>query len=157
MLTTHPDQDGAVLALAERQLRDAAARLNLPLPHDLEIRIYPDLDSFRNATGESGSVAGYTEGRHIHLQPAGRGVLERTVKHEIWHALLESQARPGLPLWFREGLAGFFDGSGHPEAARTIAGLMSRYGESTVLSWLSAGLPAEVRHASPSPPATKRR
>lgn len=157
LLTTHPDQDGAVLALAERQLRDAAARLNLPLPQDLEIRIYPDLDSFRNAAGESGSVAGYTEGRHIHLQPAGRGVLERTVKHEIWHALLESQVRPGMPLWFREGLTGFFDGAGHPEAARTIAGLMSRYGESTVLSWLSAGLPAEVRHASPSPPATKRR
>jgi stage II sporulation protein D len=155
LLTTHPDRDAAILAAAERYLRDAAARVSLPSPHDLEIRIYPDLDTFRNATGASGSIAGYTQGRHIHLQPTV--ALERTMKHEIWHGLLESQARPGLPLWFREGLAGFFDRSGHAEAARTVAGLVDRYGEATVLSWLTAGLPPEVRNASASPPATKRR
>jgi stage II sporulation protein D len=154
LLTTHSDRDGAILALAERRLREAAARVSLPLPRDLEIRIYPDLDSFRNATGESGGVAGYTEGRHIHLQPAADA---RTVKHEIWHALLEAQTRPGVPLWFREGLAGFFDGSGHAEAVRTVAGLVNRYGEATVLSWLRSGLPPEVRQARPSPAAAKSR
>jgi stage II sporulation protein D len=157
LMTTHPDRDGAILALAERQLREAAARVNFPLPRDLEIRIYPDLESFRNATGSAGSVAGYTEGRHIHLQPVARDALERTVKHEIWHGLLESQARPGVPLWFREGLAGFFDGSGHPEATRTVVQLVNRYGEATVLGWLRSGLPAEVRNATPNPAAMKRR
>jgi stage II sporulation protein D len=30
--------------------------------------------------------------------------LESTIHHELLHMLIESYARPGTPLWFREGL-----------------------------------------------------
>ena len=33
-----------------------------------------------------------------------RGALESTIHHELLHMLIESYARTGTPLWFREGL-----------------------------------------------------
>ena len=86
------------------------------MPRDLEVRVYPDVETFRNATGEPGWVAAHTEGRRIHLQPAAilrsRDALESTLRHELLHVAVESQARPGLPVWFREGLVGY-SGSSH--------------------------------------------
>jgi stage II sporulation protein D len=32
------------------------------------------------------------------------GTLERTLHHELLHVLVESHAKPGTQLWFREGL-----------------------------------------------------
>ena len=32
------------------------------------------------------------------------GTLESTIRHELLHMLIDSYARPGTPLWFREGL-----------------------------------------------------
>ena len=137
--------------------------------------MYPDLDTNRNATGEPGWVAARTDGRRVHLQPAAmlrsRGVLDSTVRHEMLHVVLESQAAAGLPVWFREGLAEYLSGhsghtrSGEPdpamrqrasaadarnaydEAAAAVAQLVARYGEAAVLSWVGSGLPPEVRDA----------
>jgi stage II sporulation protein D len=113
LMTTRPAEDRAVLELAER----TAARGPLPRVDGVEIRIYPDLDSFRDATGEPGWVAARTGGRRIQLQPAGvlrsRGVLESTVRHELLHVMVEARAAQGLPAWFREGLAGYLE---HPIA-----------------------------------------
>ena len=68
-------------------------------PRDIEIRVYPDVETFRNATGEPGWVAAHTAGRRIHLQPAAvlreRGVLESTLRHELLHVVVESQAAAG--------------------------------------------------------------
>jgi stage II sporulation protein D len=160
LFTTQPERDGAVLALAERAAREWVERTRWPVPPHVEIRVYPDLDSFRNATGEPGWVAGYTQGRRVHLQPAemlrSRGVLEGTVRHEMLHVLVESCAAPDLPLWFREGLVGCLaDGRRHGEAASTVANLIQRYGEATVLDWVSRGLPPEVKNSSASHAATK--
>ena len=175
LLTTAPSSDSVVLALAERELAAAAARLHVQSPSGVEIRAYPDLDSFRNATGEPGWVAARTDGRRVHLQPVSilrsRGVLESTVRHEMLHVVLESQAAAGLPAWFREGLAAYLSGHtgrsapGEPDsamrqrasaadargaydqAAATVSQLVARYGETAVLSWVANGLPAEVRDA----------
>jgi len=38
-----------------------------------------------------------------------RGALESTLSHELVHVMIEAQAAPGLPLWFREGLADFLE------------------------------------------------
>jgi stage II sporulation protein D len=114
LLTTRPAADGAVLAAAGRQLRAATGRTNLATPGNIEIRVYPDLDTFRNATGEPGWVAARTGNRRIDLQPAAllrsRGALDSTLHHELLHVLIEAHAAPGLPVWFREGLVEYLDG-----------------------------------------------
>lgn len=176
VLSTQPDQDRAVLGLAERLLRGVTQRTNLPPPENVEIRVYPDMDAFRNATTEPGWVAAHTTGHRIHLQPPavlrGRGALEQVLRHELLHVMVETRARPGLPVWFREGLVGFLDTPGHTgrsgaagsgdggiqqtqdaarardayrEATRRVAALVERYGEDTVWSWLRLGLPPDVR------------
>ncbi len=113
LFTTRPDRDGPLLAVAERALREASERAALPVPAGIELRVYPDLETFRNSTGEPGWVAARTRGRRIHLQPAAvlrsRGILRPTLRHEMLHILVESHASPGLPLWFREGLVGYLE------------------------------------------------
>jgi len=164
LFTTHPDRGGAVLSQAERQLRELVERTNLRAPPGIEIRLYPDVETFRNATGEPGWVAAHTVGVHIHLQTAG------ALRHELLHVLVEARAAAGLPVWFREGLVGYLEdpgaarGAGKPpadvdlrqttdaprarraysEAAASVAALVRRYGEPVVLSWLIAGLPREA-------------
>lgn len=174
LLTTKPEQDASVLAMAERLVATLQRRTEWPVPAGIEIRIYPTLDAFRNATGEPGWVAGHTEGRRIHLQPAGvlrsHDALERVLRHELIHVLMEAQASPDLPVWFREGLTGYLAGdrqgssddlpadsalrqTGDASAARrayldsvaAVNRLVVRYGETTVLGWVRRGVPPEAR------------
>lgn len=188
VLTTQPDLDRSLLAQAERLSRSLTQRTNLLLPREIEIRLYPDIETFRNATGEPGWVTAHTAGNRIHLQPISvlrsRGVLEPTLRHELLHVLLESQAAPELPVWFREGLVGFLenrkrgahvpasnpDDAGlrqvedaqrarraYMDAALRVAELAERYGEATVLTWLKRGLPPELKYASSNQAPTKSR
>ena len=46
-------------------------------------------------------------------------------------------------------------GRAYADAAASVARLVRRYGEGTVLGWLAAGLPREVRNASSNAAATK--
>lgn len=115
--TTNPDRDRAVLATADRLIRTLSARVKWPIPAGVVIRVYPDLDTFRNSTGEPGWVAAHTEGRRIDLQPAAllgsRNALDSTLSHELLHAIVELHAprsASNLPLWFREGLVGYLEG-----------------------------------------------
>lgn len=184
LLTTRPDQDRIALDTAERLAKRSVERTGWPMPRNIEIRAYPDLDTFRNATGEPGWVAAHTQGRRIELQPIAvlrsRGALESTLSHELLHILVESQAAPDLPLWFREGLVSYLAagrGSGAPriptdselretgspararqayaDATASVANLVARYGEATVSAWVKRGLPAEVIKASSSQAVTK--
>lgn len=162
-----------------RDVLSAAERLAADLPWPVSgvvVRVYPDVNTFRDATGAPGWIAGYTSGRRIHLQPP-RGDVERTLKHELLHVAIESQARPGLPVWFHEGLALYLEGGvtgigaipkdadlrstdartarqAYAQAGRAVAGLVSRYGRETVLGWVKRGLPPEVTRASASQAAT---
>jgi stage II sporulation protein D len=173
LMTTQPERDGAVLAAAERQAKAIRERHGWSVAGGVEVRVYPDVETFRNATGEPGWVAAWTAGRRIHVQPAGvlraRGVLEGTIRHEMLHVFVEAQAAPGLPVWFREGLVGYLEGAGkagggewresdlrqredvararraYAAAARKVADLAGRYGEAAVTGWLRSGLPAEVK------------
>ena len=173
LMTTQPDRDGALLAEAERQVKDIAAQYGWARPGGIEIRVYPDVETFRNATGEPGWVAARTSGRRIQLQPAAvlreRGALDSTVHHELLHVFVEAQAAAGLPVWFREGLVGYLE---HPmrigvadaedndlrqredassarrayaAAAQKVAALVQRYGAPAILAWLKSGLPAGMK------------
>jgi len=85
--------------------------------------------------------------------------------------LMEAQAAPGLPVWFREGLAerlalpaGTAGAAEFPadsalrqagdaaearrayaEARAAVARLVERYGEATVLGWVRRGVPPEAQ------------
>jgi stage II sporulation protein D len=165
LFTTHPDRDGAVLAQAEKQLRELAGRTGLAPPRGIEIRLYPDVETFRNATGEPGWVAAHTAGVHIDLQTAG------ALRHELLHVLVEAHAAAGLPVWFREGLVEYLEDPGaaraaakapadadlrqtadagrarraYAAAADAVAELVRRYGEPAVRGWLVSGMPAGMR------------
>lgn len=169
LMTTQSDRDGPVLASAERQLKEIGERYGWRPPGPVEIRVYPDVETYRNATGEPGWVAARTAGRRIDLQPAAvlreRGALESTLHHELLHVLVGAQAAPGLPVWFREGLVGYLehparsrsgDGGegdlrqrddaararrGYASATQRVAALVRQYGAPVVLGWLKTGLP----------------
>lgn len=178
LYSTRPEQEKYVLAAASRAYESTAVRLHFTADRAVELRVYPDLETYRNATGEPGWVAARANGMRVDLQPAeilrGKGLLDSTLKHEFLHVVVEQHAAIGMPAWFREGLveylaghdeqAGQFRWNGegqarlaHVAARRRVAQLIVRYGESAVMSWVSRGIPREAINMSASQEVTKRR
>jgi stage II sporulation protein D len=108
MLTTRAHEDEALIAIAERLLREEESRTGWRLEQRPLLKVYPSVAVFRDATGLPGWVAARTYGRVVKIQPAevlrSAGTLEQTLRHELLHQLVESHARQGLPEWFREGI-----------------------------------------------------
>ncbi len=108
LLTTRPDHDRPLLALATGFVHEAEENTGLLYRASPRLKIYPTVAAFRNSTGEPGWVAASTRGRTIQMQPSDvlreTGTLESTIRHELLHMLIDSYALPGTPLWFREGL-----------------------------------------------------
>lgn len=101
----------AVLSLV-RQARDAIVQATGARPSGpLTITVHPTVDSFGRATGQSWWASGATAGSRIDLLPIAilrqQGQLERTIRHEIAHALLDG-ALAARPTWVREGAAAYF-------------------------------------------------
>lgn len=107
-LSTQPDQDVEVLQRAEAVLPAQESELGWKLNFKLQLKVYPTLDAFRDATGQPGWIAGFTRGHTISLQPLAvlkqKSALDSTLRHEFTHLLVESRAHAATPLWFREGL-----------------------------------------------------
>jgi stage II sporulation protein D len=171
-------EDAQVLEAAERAIPALEGVAGLQFTTRLQFRVYPSVETFRDATGEPGWVAASTRGSVIRLQPANvlrqRGTLETTLRHELLHVLIESHAKPGTPLWFREGLVLHLSGArpssqsaraivpellerrlasprseiemraAYGEALRRTRALISQHGQQVVLSWLEKGVPAVV-------------
>jgi len=182
VITTQPSKDQFLVALADRLAAVAEQRSGLRWQVGARLKIFPTVATFRDSTGEPGWVAASAQGRVIRLQPVdvlrSRGSLESTLQHELLHALIESRARPGLPVWFREGVVEFLTAGqkaktksqkskvvppedaaflrGREEARRAhaaaldcVTDLVARVGEPTVLSWLEHGLPANLFPITP--------
>jgi len=177
VLTTQPGEDRFLVALADRLARVAEQSTGLQWEAVPRLRVYPTVAAFRDSSGEPGWVAASARGSVIRLQPVAalrsRGSLESTVQHELLHALVESRARAGLPLWFREGIVGWLTANqkakgkgqkakvippedsaflrGREEAQRAyasaldcVAELVGRHSEAAVLSWIDRGLPPDL-------------
>lgn len=168
---TDANRDVAVLHDAEHLVKT----LPWPLQSSAVIYVYPDIDTFRSESGEPGWVAAHTEGARIDLQPVSellqRGILREILHHELLHVIVEQHAVAGLPLWFREGLVEYLTGehgirarvladsdlrqrndrakaaAAYAESAAKVRDLVARYGQTTVLGWVSAGLPAAVANS----------
>ena len=114
LLTTQPERDKALLSVATRYVHESEESTGLVYRSEPRLKIYATVAAFRNSTGEPGWVAASTRGRTIQLQPTDvlrqAGTLEGTIHHELLHMLIESYARPGTPLWFREGLVLYLAG-----------------------------------------------
>ncbi len=95
-----------------RSGRDSLAKtVGVAAPQRVRVTVHPTVDSFRRATGQPWWVSGATSGAEIDLLPISvlkqQGQLERTVRHELAHALVDS-ALAKRPMWVREGAAAYF-------------------------------------------------
>ena len=119
VLSTQPDRDAAMVQKTERFARALSSRSKLVLPAHIEVRIYPDLDSYRNATGAPGNVAGFTRGSRIDLQPVRvlGDSFDATLRHELFHVLVENHVKPGLPVSVREQMVACLERTGQETCA----------------------------------------
>jgi hypothetical protein len=169
VLSPNPAADARLAALGDALVREIEARVGQPLGVRPQVRVYPSTAAFRDETGEPGWVAASTRGRVIRMQPARliEPRLRETLKHELLHVWVDRKARPGTPVWFREGVALFLAQPGtalaagriddaalarapdratldraYEEARSRVRRMVDRHGEATVLGWLATGLPA---------------
>ena len=88
-------------------------------PARLRVTVHPSVDSFGRATGQPWWVSGATDGASIDVLPVTvlkqQGQLERTLRHEVAHALLDG-ALSKRSMWVREGAAAYF---ASPPASRS--------------------------------------
>jgi len=111
-----------------------------------------------------------------------RSILESTLRHEFFHLLIEPRARQNTPLWFREGLVLYLSEPDKRDAQPTtltekemeailrnpisrekqekayaaargrLAFLIRQNGKSTVIDWLSSGIPGDALSRSAAAP-----
>jgi hypothetical protein len=85
------------------------------------VTVHPTVESFGRATGQPWWMSGATDGATIDLLPITvlrqQGQLERTIRHEIAHVLLDA-ALAKRPMWVREGAAAYY---ARPANARASA------------------------------------
>jgi SpoIID/LytB domain protein len=104
----------ALTDLVRRARDEVAIKARVAAPSFLRVTVHPTVESFGRATGRRSWFAGATSGTSIELMPLAvlrkRGVLDRTVRHEVAHAVIDRELA-GRPLWVREGAAAHFSGS----------------------------------------------
>ena len=104
-----------LLGVALQARRALASDLGVASLPRFTLRLHPTVESYQRATGQPWYTAGATLDTEIHLVPLTvlreRGVLERTIRHEIVHLLTQTELA-NRPLWVREGTAIYFAGEG---------------------------------------------
>jgi len=134
-----------------------------------EIVFTPSTELFRQMTSQPGWMLASTSRSRIVLN-AKPLLNQKTLRHEMLHVLVESEASTKAPLWLREGLVEVLDGEpagsamsdatmeaelshptirgkseqAHRAAAAKVRTMVARYGMAQVRSWLVSGVPASV-------------
>ena len=137
------ESERATLLSIVRRARDTTAKATgRPAPATLRVTVHPNVESFGRATGQPWWVSAATAGTEIEVLPITllkqRGQLERTLQHEVVHAMLD-QALASKPMWVREGAAIYF--SRDPSSSRdaTPAARVSCPTDADLLRPVSAG------------------
>src|SRR5205807_3084627 len=121
LISTDPDADSSLFPVAERLLRESENDVGWRLPFHVRLQVFSTLDSYRKTTGQPGWVAASTRGQTIRLQPLAelrrRSILEPTLRHELYHLLVDTMASRGMPLWFRAGLTLYLSNPAVPETS----------------------------------------
>jgi SpoIID/LytB domain protein len=99
--------------LAERAVDEIARKTGVVRPAVIRLEFHATVEAYQRASGQPWWTAGSARDGHIDLLPLSalrsRGILERTVRHEIAHVLTAPRLG-GRPLWVTEGAAIFFSG-----------------------------------------------
>jgi stage II sporulation protein D (peptidoglycan lytic transglycosylase) len=102
---------GLIAGIVRRARDEIAVNTGVPVPPVIRVTVHPSVESFGRATGQPWWVSGATDQTAIDLLPVTllqqRGQLERTVRHEVAHVLLDETLRT-KPMWVREGAAFYF-------------------------------------------------
>ncbi|MBZ5705891.1 MAG: SpoIID/LytB domain-containing protein [Acidobacteriia bacterium] len=184
LVTTRAREDEPLIATGEKLMREAESATGLRFDFRPRLKVYPSLDTYRDSTGEPGWVAASTRGHTVRMQPAAllhaHSALDSTLRHEFIHLLVEAHARPGLPLWFREGIVLYLSNpaevnsvsasanqdlermferaadrgqmeQAYAAARARVAALIQQNGKDTVTSWLARGLPANLATIAAKP------
>jgi SpoIID/LytB domain protein len=106
-----------LVSLIRRSRDEIAHATGIRAPAHLRVTVHPSVESFGRATGQPWWVPGATDGAAIDLLPIAilrqQGQLDRTIRHEVTHALLDA-ALSKRPMWVREGAALYFARSQPP-------------------------------------------
>jgi SpoIID/LytB domain protein len=101
----------SLLSLIRRSRDEIVKATGASAPANLRVTVHPSVESFGRITGQPWWVSGATDGAAIDLLPITilrqQGQLDRTIRHEVTHALLDS-ALAKRPMWVREGAAAYF-------------------------------------------------
>jgi SpoIID/LytB domain protein len=128
-----------VVELIRAARDEIAAKAGVTRPPAIRVTVHPTVESFGRSSGQPWWVSGATDGTAIELLPLTvlrqRGQLERTIRHEVAHVLLD-QALSGRPLWVREGAAFYF---GNPASASDAPGRVRCPADEEFLRPMSAG------------------
>ena len=116
VLVSLPDDDegerDAIVKQALKARDDLSRALGLPAPR-VTLRFHPTTDDYERATGQAWFTSGAVVNNELHLLPLAvlrdRGVLERTIRHELVHVLADATLGQ-RPAWVREGAAIYFAG-----------------------------------------------
>ena len=111
-----PDDDAgesAVIAAQALKARDGLAKaLGVAAPR-VTLRFHPTTDDYERVTGQAWFTSGAVVNHELHLLPLAvlrdRGVLERTIRHELVHLMADAELGK-RPVWVREGAAIYFAG-----------------------------------------------
>ncbi|MEP6783173.1 MAG: SpoIID/LytB domain-containing protein, partial [Acidobacteriota bacterium] len=110
-----PGQDererAALTALIDKTRIELVQLTGAPAPPRVRVTVHPTVESFGRATGQPWWVSGATDGAAIDLLPITilrqRGQVERTIRHEMTHVLLDAKLAE-RPMWVREGAAAYY-------------------------------------------------
>ncbi len=109
-----------LMSLIRRTRAEIAKATGVP-PANLRVTVHPSVESFGRATGQPWWVSGATDGSSIDLLPISilrqQGQVDRTVRHEVAHALLDGTLAK-RPMWVREGAAAYFASTSTTSATR---------------------------------------
>jgi SpoIID/LytB domain protein len=116
VLVSLPDDDeGERAAIVKQALQardDLSRALGVPAPR-ITLRFHPTTDDYERATGRAWFTSGAVVNYELHLLPLAvlrdRGVLDRTIRHELVH-MMADPALANRPAWVREGAAIYFAG-----------------------------------------------
>ena len=117
MLVSLPDDDEGERATIVRdaaRARDELARtLGVTAPAGVTLRFHATTDDYERVTGQPWFTSGTVVNGEVHVLPLAtlrdRGVLDRTIRHELVH-ILTNAALAKRPAWVREGAAIYFAG-----------------------------------------------
>lgn len=118
-LPASEEAERATLLALVRKSRDELAKLTgVTPPARLRVTVHPSVESFGRATGQPWWVSGATDGSLIETLPITvlrrQGQLDRTIRHEVAHALLDG-VLSGRPMWVREGAAAYYSTAASPK------------------------------------------